>query len=438
MPRPRIVVDAERPLVDERFGIELTEFPPDRLVTVRARMSLDGHLWESRAVVRTDRSGSADLTEQRPLAGTYDRADPMGLVWSARQIGDRPAPPERTQSDGDLTISAFVGKSFATTRVERQFQTPGVTVETVDDPDLTARRYEPPGAGPHPGVVLLGGSSGGYPSRRAASLLASRGFAVLAVAYFGVPDRPTDLVGVPLEHTARAVEWFAGDERTRGTSVGVVGWSRGGELALQTAVRSDRVGAVVAYVPSTVTFQGNEIVGDPGSAWTVGEEDVPYVPLARPRAFRTRMAFRWLRGTPLSTRPLFERGLAAASSERAAAATIPVEEIAGPLLLVTGDDDRVWPADRLATRAMARLDAHEFDHEYQHLQMPGAGHDIKVPYHPTTERAVRKMALPGRSLRLAMGGTPAGYARADAEAWAATLDTLRGGLVGHDGERDES
>jgi hypothetical protein len=39
------------------------------------------------------------------------------------------------------------------------------------------------------------------------------------------------------------------------------------------------------------------------------------------------------------------------------------------------------------------------------------------------------MALPGFPLLLAMGGTPAGYARADRLAWDRTLDTLRYGLV---------
>jgi hypothetical protein len=95
---------------------------------------------------------------------------------------------------------------------------------------------------------------------------------------------------------------------------------------------------------------------------------------------------------------------------------------------VTGDDDRVWPAERLATRAMARLDACEYPHSYEHLRLPGAGHDIKAPYHPTTERARRPFPLPGRPLTLDMGGTPAGYARADAQAWERTLATLDRGL----------
>jgi dienelactone hydrolase len=295
--------------------------------------------------------------------------------------------------------------------------------------DLVAEVFEPPGDGPHPGVVLLGGSGGGFPSRRAASLLASRGFAVLALAYFGVGDLPRRLVEVPFEYVDRAVDWFAAEPVVAGPPLGVVGWSRGGELALLTGARCDRVRTVVAYVPSPVVFQGNAVTNDPGSAWALDGEPHPYVPLSPPPAFRARAAARWLRRTPLAFRPLFERGLRETPEPVLDAATIPVEEIGGPVQLVTGGDDRVWPAADLATRAMARLDACEYPHRYGHLRVPGAGHDIKVPHHPTTERAVRGMPLPGFPLLLAMGGTAAGYARADRRAWEYTLDTLRHGLV---------
>ncbi|MFD1586823.1 acyl-CoA thioester hydrolase/BAAT C-terminal domain-containing protein [Halorientalis brevis] len=430
MARPsRLVVDPTTPLVDERFTVRLAGFPPNRRVTVRARMPLDGAVWESRAVVRTDDEGRTDLDEQTPLDGTYDRADAMGLVWAARRTGDRPTAANRTKTDGNVSITAALeGTVVATATVERRFAADGVTSESVADPELVAELYQPPGDGPHPGVLLLGGSSGGFPSRRAASLLASRGFAVLALAYFGVSSRPRNLLGLPLEYVDRAVDWLVADERVRDLPLGVVGWSRGGELALLTGARRDPVQTVVAYVPSTVVFQGNALTGDPGSAWTVNGEGHPYVPLEQPPGFRTRAALRWLRGRPLSVRPLFERGLDAAPAARLAAATIPIEETGGPILLVTGDDDRVWPADRLATRAMARLDAHEYPHDYTHLQLPGAGHDVKVPFHPTSERATRPMRFPGRSLGLDMGGTPAGYASADEQAWNAMLETLRTGL----------
>lgn len=427
--RPRVVVDPQTVRLDERFAVRLVGFPSNRRVTVRARMPLDGHLWEAHAVVETDENGRADLDTQSPLAGTYDQADAMGLVWSARRVGDRPASHDRTKTDGNVSITISLdGTIVATTTVERRFAAPGVTHERVGDSELVAELYEPPDEAPHPGVLLLGGSSGGFPSRRAAALLASRGFAVLALAYFGVAGRPSTLTGIPLEYIDRAVEWLAARDVVRDNPLGVVGWSRGGELALLTGARCDRVQTVVAYVPSTVVFQGNTLTRDPGSAWTDGGDDHPYVALARPPGFRTRTASSWLRGHRVSVRPLFERGLRAASTERVAAATIPVEKTGGPILFVTGDDDRVWPAGPLATRAMARLDAHGYPHRYEHIHVPAAGHDIKVPFHPTTERAVRSMALPGRDLTLNMGGTPAGYARADAEAWRATLATLDAGL----------
>jgi dienelactone hydrolase len=430
---PQVVVDPARPLVDERFAVRLAGFPPQRRVTVRARMPLDGGLWESRATVGTDGDGTADLGSQRPLAGTYDAADAMGLVWSAERIGDRPAPRERTRTDGNVSLTATVGgERVASATVERRFQREGVTVATVDHSHLVGRLYEPPGESAddrqYPGILLLGGSSGGFPSRRVASLLASRGFAVLALAYFGRDGLPNRLVEVPLEYVESAVEWLADRDRVRPDPLGVVGWSRGGELALLAATRCDRLRTAVGYAPSPITFQGNKLLSDPGPAWTADGEGRPYVPLAGPVGFRSRIVARWLRGRPLSVRPLFERGLARAGEKRVRAATIPVEEIGGPVLLVTGGDDRVWPADTLATRAMARLDGRSYSHTCDHLSVPGAGHDIKVPYHPTTERATRPFPLPGRSLMLDMGGTPAGYARADAQAWARTLEMLDEGL----------
>lgn len=81
------------------------------------------------------------------------------------------------------------------------------------------------------------------------------------------------------------------------------------------------------------------------------------------------------------------------------------------------------------TRALARLDAYGYEQPCHHLRLPGAGHDVKVPYHPTIERATGELPVRGRPLVLDMGGTPTGYARGDARAWERTLDTLRDGLI---------
>jgi dienelactone hydrolase len=70
---------------------------------------------------------------------------------------------------------------------------PGVTVKLLDEDGLRGAWFLPPGDGPHPAVIVLGGSEGGLPVRSAAPLLASHGYATLALAYFGLPgDGPRD------------------------------------------------------------------------------------------------------------------------------------------------------------------------------------------------------------------------------------------------------
>jgi hypothetical protein len=50
-------------------------------------------------------------------------------------------------------------------------------------------------------VILLGGSDGGV-MEGSAAVLASRGYAALALAYFGAPPLPPELIEVPLEYFA--------------------------------------------------------------------------------------------------------------------------------------------------------------------------------------------------------------------------------------------
>jgi acetyl esterase/lipase len=91
------------------------------------------------------------------------------------------------------------------------------------------------------------------------------------------------------------------------------------------------------------------------------------------------------------------------------AAAIAVERIRGPVLLISGEDDRLWPSPVLAEIAAARLAAHK--HVVTHLRYPGAGHMIGPVGLPATANTIHH-PLRGRSM--ALGGTPAGNAAAAA------------------------
>lgn len=64
-----------------------------------------------------------------------------------------------------------------------------------------------PGEGLFPGIIDLFGSTGGLIEFRA-SLLASHGFAALALAYWGYDDLPSHLEKVDLEYFEEGAEFL--------------------------------------------------------------------------------------------------------------------------------------------------------------------------------------------------------------------------------------
>lgn len=99
-------------------------------------------------------------------------------------------------------------------------------------------------------------------------------------------------------------------------------------------------------------------------------------------------------------------------------ASVPVEDVDGPVLLVRGRDDALWPSVVYSEVANWRLDHHDHNHPHEHVVYEDAGPVFPLPY----------LAYDGRLSRERYGGTPAGNARAAADAWVRTLDYLEVGL----------
>jgi dienelactone hydrolase len=105
------------------------------------------------------------------------------------------------------------------------------------------------------------------------------------------------------------------------------------------------------------------------------------------------------------------------------AAAIAVERIRGPVLLLSGEDDRLWPSPILAEIAAARLAAHK--RPVTHLRYSGAGHMIGPVGLPGTANTILH---PLRGLSMALGGTPAGNAAAADDSWPRVLQFLQTSL----------
>jgi bile acid acyltransferase/acyl-CoA thioester hydrolase-like protein len=117
------------------------------------------------------------------------------------------------------------------------------------------------------------------------------------------------------------------------------------------------------------------------------------------------------RESPVPLTPLFD---AALEGPLPADVFIPVERTNGPILLVSGDGDAMWPASRMGHQIMERLAAHQHPFTSRHVHYPNAGHLMRPPGVPTS-------VLDGK---FALGGTPAGQAAANRAAWLETVAFL--------------
>jgi dienelactone hydrolase len=198
-------------------------------------------------------------------------------------------------------------------------------------------------------------------------------------------------------------------------SIGVLGVSRGGELALLLGATYPELKAVVAAVPSGVIWPGwdpSRPSVDVGS-WTYGGHELPFVHAngAEP-VYTTDADGR----TVERDSPMFLAALDASSASALDAATTRVERTKGPVLLLASADDQLWPSCKLAGIAMDRLTAHGHTTTFADdlVCYPSAGHRLGTPNLPTTDLSTMESS---DGLRIALGGTPAGIARAARDAY---------------------
>lgn len=237
--------------------------------------------------------------------------------------------------------------------------------------DLVGTFRTPEGSGPFPGVLALGGSEGGVPDGYL-DLLVPEGFACLALAYIGTTNTQPALVEVPLERIEHGLRWLIANSKvaTQDGRVAIIGGSKGAELALLIAATfPNLVGPVVAYTPSSVVWPGIDFSAAPGgaphSSWSLASKPLPFVPY--PSGVGPASSARGL-----SMLPIYDAGLNTAGAVDEA--SIPVERATGPLMLISGSDDRMWPAERMCRMVVGRMRQHGRDSSVSHLNYPEAGH----------------------------------------------------------------
>lgn len=221
------------------------------------------------------------------------------------------------------------------------------------------------GAGPaQPLVVGLGGSEGGnawasphWQATREAFV--RKGYAFLAVGYFGCPGTPRLLDQIAIEDVYAAIGAARQRPRVDKRRVALVGGSRGADLALLLASHYPDVACVVGLSASHAVFPGHT-QDFATSCWTFAGRPLPFVPVNE--AAVPYLLQRDLRGA-------FTAMLTDTAAERQA--LIRVERIRGAVLLLSAQDDEVIPAVGMGNQMMARLKAHRFRYPHEHVVYPG-------------------------------------------------------------------
>jgi len=401
---------------DSAFRITVDGVRTGQAVVLRAAMEDSlGRRWESSASFRAGPTRRIDLTRDAPLHGSYAGVQPMGLVTSMEPPGDLAGrlrfAAARPDSLPLLVRVEIDGTAVDSARVVRWLRRPDMEVRELGG-GLLGHLFYPPGHERRPAVLVLGGSEGGFGGDDVAALLASRGYVALSVAYFGIAPLPASLERIPLEYFGAALDSLQADPRVRRGSLAVLGTSKGAEAGLLLAAHDPRIRAVVAYAPSAVAWSC--ICPDPQSpSWTLGGQPVPFI------AGGADPAYRPPQGSPL--RPVVNYRYRLRDSAAVRRAEIPVERIRGPVLLVAGRQDELWPSAWSADAITARLRVHGFAHRVVHLSYPRAGHLIGKSYLPAGSTRVG-------GGRLETGGTPQANAAAQADAWPRVLRFLASAL----------
>jgi dienelactone hydrolase len=205
----------------------------------------------------------------------------------------------------------------------------------------------------------------------------------------------------------------------------MLGFSRGAEAALLTASLCPDLTAVVALVPGTLTgggISGTDFSAMAKPAWTWNGAPLPLLPPPWDPVSMKEAQEAFATGKPLVATPGIGRVLDAAG-DRVNDVAIRVEQIRGPILLMSGADDQLWPSARFAYIAEQRLAAAKFPYPFEHRCYPGAGHFGCLPPNlPARTATARHPVVP---MALAFGGSPRDNAAASADLWPRIVAFLR-------------
>ncbi|XP_032764565.1 acyl-coenzyme A amino acid N-acyltransferase 2 [Rattus rattus] len=398
----QLIATPSNALADEPVSIRAIGLPPSQIVTITATAKDEKeNLFQSKAFYKANEAGEVDLEQASALGGDYVGVHPMGLFCCLKPKRAFQRLIKKDVMNSPLCICLDLYDSVclletvrippkASQIVHRWFAGPGVKREQIREGRVRGALFLPPGKGPFPGIIDLFGFIGGLVEFRA-SLLASRGFAVLALAYFAYEDLPKELLEEDLDYFEEAANFLLAHPKIQQPGIGVISVSKGAEIGLAMA-------CYLKQVVATVCINGPSAIFD----FPLRYRDLVVTPM--------RQSLEWTQIHASGAVRL--RHCSDPQNMLNPHKILPVEKAQGKILFIVGENDESLASKLHAQRAMDRLRSHGRS-SGRMLAYPGAGHLIEPPYSPFCFASWHSVL--GKPIL--WGGDPIAHAAAQVHSW---------------------
>jgi len=407
----KILIESQKALYGTTPKYKVSGLSPgEKIIIQTSSTDAKGILWKAKAVFHADNSGEVDPDNSAPVEGNYKVVDNLGLFWSMEPSGTENKELNYSYDrDRSLFVTITVTDSKGKTvkaNLERYYEDPQrrLTSCTLDEEGLKGTLFSPSDSNKYPGIILLTGSGGGD-IKWLAKAIASRGFSVLTLPYFNYIGLPDDLVNIPVEYFEKAVGWLKNHRKVKNGNIGLIGGSRGGELALLLGSMFNEFNVIVAWSPSSHLWMGEnyfELV----PAWTYDGKALPYLG----NTFNEEEMNMFMTGQMTSFVDYFRKTLNNSDPGLVERARIKVENIKCNLFLVAATDDDTWPSSDYAKIILDHYK--KTGYEYQFICAEGAGHMVFLPD-----------LIPGKN-RVFNGGSPDNDLKYGLVSWRKMIDFL--------------
>jgi acyl-coenzyme A thioesterase 1/2/4 len=424
-----IRADAGNGLYVNPISIIASGFSRGAKVVLSSHLTDDaGVAWSAHGQFVADARGQVDVAKAPSEAGSFTGLNPAGLFWAMQPSTglDRKFQIEATEKAHKLGQPHFVdpyasysitlraevdGVVKAETELTLHKLLPGIEIVEVRNGKLRGKLLRQTDRSKVKGAIMSLTGSGGGVEAGYAPVLASHGYDVFSLAYFAYEDLPTTISSLPLEYFEEGFRWMQANLAAQ--KIAVQGASRGGELTVILAAYFPQyVNGAIPIVPMYASSCGwDPDVGVSGPSWTLGGKDIPYAEnQGSPSTEEMRKIGNELPNGFAMT-PYYRNDMDQPAVR--ANAAIPIERASGPLLMISGVEDQMWPCTWGSDRIIDRLRAKGFAHSYKHLAMRETGHLTPLPNSITSFNHALYHSL--ANIFLDCGGTAEGSAHASRE-----------------------